>query len=173
MGVNIKELCKRIKKDSRRRLIWTLEKDVHYVSNGHWAVRFDNLPRDVLISLFSVFAKIPSEGFSMVTTRWDVEERPAVSMTKVFRDCESYKSDGTVTNIIIDYGKEVYRVIKADEYLIKINNEYMSLAEPGSKPVKCSGRMLPVSFGDNQLIIIPVRNENAKEDETIKGLLAV
>jgi hypothetical protein len=173
MSVNIKELCKHIKQSSKNSLIWTLEDGIHYITNRHWAVKFNELPREVLVTLFSAFAKTPKEGHSLVITLWgEDEERPAVSLKKIFEGVEANKAEGTITNIILDYGKDVYRVIKTKDSIIRLNNKYMSMVEVGTQTAKCAGRLQPVTFGENQLILLPCRSENSKEEETIEGLLA-
>lgn len=173
MGVNIKELCKQIKKDSRKSLIWTLENGVHYISNRYWAVRFIGIPSEVSDTLFSIFDQMPSEGRTLATSHWDAKERPFVSMSGIFRHCESNNTEGSITNIIIEQGKVSYRVIKTNDHLIRIDNKYLSIVNKDKDIPKCSHQMTPVSFCNNQFLVISVRVTNSKEDDTINELLAV
>lgn len=172
MCVNTKELCKHIKQSANRYLIWTVENGVHYITNRHWAVKFTELPRDVLISLFAVYARMPQEGISLVRTVYGDEERPAVSLEKIYAKSAESLDIGTITSIIVERDKEQYRVLKTPNAIIKLNNKYMSMIDKDINMAKCSGKNEPVFFGDNQVILLPVRADEPKENETINELIA-
>lgn len=60
-GLNIKGLIKQIKA-SKDGLIWSLKDGVHTITNRHWLISFNDVPKEVQVALFSIFAQFPEEG---------------------------------------------------------------------------------------------------------------
>jgi len=171
MSINIKELSKQIKKWSRRYLIWTLEDGIHYVSDRHVAFRFNELPKEVLISLFSVFVRQPSEGRSLVMTPVGDEEKTAISMKSVFRDSEQFAIDGVVTKVVVNYEDYAHRVIQAGDYLVRVDEMYMKMAN--GEQVLCKGRHNPVLLCDGQMLLLPIRISKDLDANTIHEVLSL
>lgn len=172
MSINTKELCKNIKHASKNCLFWTLESGIHYITNRHWAVKYEELPRDVLIVLFSIFAKFPTEGTTLERASGGERERELVSLVKIFDGTSQNTVTGSITNIILEWDKGEYRVIKTASEIIKLNNDYMSMVVKDDEPVKCGNKFQPVSFSNNQFILLPIRNDNKSNDATVLELLA-
>jgi len=173
MNINIKELCKQIKKSPS--IIWTVQNGTHYVTNRHWAVRYTELPREVLIQLFCIFAEIPKEGETISFSKsYGFVSHSSANVERVFKDQEKVTDTGLVTPYLKthdDYGN--LRIIKIGKEFAYINEDYMKLVtDCESTSVVCSGRLSPISFYDNMLIILPVRTANEKDSGVINELLA-
>lgn len=178
MNINLKALCKQIKKDASRSLIWTVSNGTHYITNRHWMIkyRYNNMPREVLVQMFSAFAQIPEDGHSLILTRFnglEIQDKPEISCELLFKSCEDFESNGVLTNIILDYGDFKCRVIKSKDTIIRLDETYMSMVDFDKDNARCAGRLQPISFCDNQLIILPFRTENETENNDILELLLV
>lgn len=175
MNINIKNLCKQIKKDSiKKNLIWTVENGMHYVTNRHWAVKYLVLPREVLITLFSAFAKIPQEGHTFQLsphTSEPLERDTPISIEPIFKRCDTHQPSDC-TKIITQFDQFSYRIIKQGENLIKVSQDYMQMVDLDGGQPKCGGMVDPISFCDNQLIILPARYDDAAENKMIHELLS-
>lgn len=172
MNINLKELCKQIKKSNN--MIWALIDGVHYITNRHWAVKYESLPREILIELFAVFAEIPEAGAAIQMRRgWEVS-RANVDIKKVFDDLSAVvQKQGEVTPYLKLSDKDSMRVIKIGDEPIYVNNDYMKIIKDVviSNPTS-AGKYQPIAFNENTLILLPYRMTNSKDDETIAELLA-
>jgi hypothetical protein len=174
MNINLKELNKQIKKSGT--LIWTLEKGIHYITNRYWAVKFAELPREVLVQLFSIFIAVPEEGRSLVMTHFgDIENKPAVNIEKIIADAVQGAKTGEVTPFLKEVDSKLrMRVMKFDGFISYVNESYTKIIKnlDDSKPIGRATHM-PISFNDNTLIILPFRISNGQDIETMNELLAV
>ncbi len=168
--INEKELCKQIKKSAKIGLIWTIQEGMNYITNRHWAVRYREVPRDVLVALFSVFAQLPEEGQTLNFTFGQTVETN-VNVKRVFDESNDNDVKGKVTSYLSDsYGPYMVRIINSDKGFIYIKDDYMKMV--GDEEPLCKGINTPVSFCDNNFIILPVRVSN-NNDNTLHDLIAV
>lgn len=174
-GINLKELCKQIKKSGKSYLIWVLQDGMHYISNRHWAVKFNVLPREVLIALFSVFADQPKAGISFINTPMGLQiskiDDSKINIKDIFEQSLQNADEGVITNVVIDYDNVSMRIFKTSDYITRINNDYASMTE--IKEGKSAGQQKPISFCNNDLIILPFRATSNDEDELIRSVLEI
>lgn len=172
MNINIKELCKQIKKSHC--VIWTLENGIHYITNRHWMIKFAELPREVLIQLFSIFTEIPSEGESLICQRDSIDRKPAVRCEFIFEEAMKGPKPGEITEFVkVKDPKLQIRVLNFGTFFCYTNEDYMKILRDfeESKPFG-SGVYRPISFNDNTFVILPYRVSNDKADtEMLSELL--
>jgi hypothetical protein len=160
-SINTKELCKQIRYSAKRgSLIWTKEEKQDFITNRHFLVRFEDIPNEVLASLFSVFFKLPIVGETLYAQFGDITKpvKP-VNIGGVFRTDEQ-NVIGNVTEYVRDSGNKITsRVIKFPTHYSFINSEYMKLVEFDDLSPITSGNSsaAPVYFADKNLILLPYR----------------
>lgn len=167
-GINLKEVCRQIKASGKRALIWSRQEGFHYITNRHWMLRFadDQLPREVLVVLFSIFAMIPEPGKTIVSYFGDVKEDKLGNMDKIYSPLES-APPGKITPFSKDIDeKSRMRVIQSGTEFIYLNEEYARMVDHDEVPY-CSGVLTPVFFLDGAVIILPYRNTSDKRDQTL------
>jgi hypothetical protein len=171
MNINEKELCKQIKKSVT--MIWSVVDGTHYFTNRHWAVKYDDLPRYVLVTLFSMFAVVPQEGESLSVRKGEEASRFGANIKKAFDDQSSITNKGEVTPFLKLYDTYNLRVIKVGNEPAYVNNDYMKIIKDveNSNPVTL-GTKSAISFNDNTVILLPYRLSNDREDGIVKELLA-
>jgi len=174
MNINIKELCKQIKKS--RYVIWTLDNGVHYITNRHWMIKFSELPKEILIQLFSIFAEVAEEGKSLVyQAGFDAEKKPMVDCEKIFVEANKGAEYGKITNFVkVIEPKMNLRVASFGKFMAYLDEEYMKIIYDfnAAQPF-CGGSFRPVAFNGNTFVILPYRVENDRtEIELLNELLA-
>lgn len=171
--INTKELCKQIK-SAKRNLIWSVKNDIHYISNRHWMVRYKELPRDVLITLFGVFAEIPQNGDTFTAGHSGIHKDGNVNCEQTYKDIEQRSlSKGFVTNFLKTKGKDlVLRVINFQTSFAMVDDSYIRLVEDFSgSEVKGGGVFHPMLCCDGDLILLPVREGNTHENQLLHELI--
>ncbi|WP_147304212.1 hypothetical protein [Cohnella lupini] len=174
MNITIKELCKQIKKS--RYFIWTLVDGVHYLTNRHWAIKYAELPREVLIQLFTKYAAIPEEGKTIIYD-WNfgdtVHDKP-VNVAKVFDDHSVNALPGVVTAFIKSHNDLNMRVINFDGKYVLVNNEYLKMLNDyqNSTP-HGKGMNSAILFNDNTFMVLPYRTttDTAGDIQLLNDLL--
>jgi hypothetical protein len=166
--INEKELIKQIKK-SKHTMIWTIKDGVNYITNRHWMARYKTVPQVVLTTLFSIFAQIPKEGQALVMSCGITLEQKYINCGKMYDDAIK-GSQGIVTSYIKESGNILMRVIKYKGDYLYLNNDFFKIADDDYAP-KCNGKLAPLLFCDDDLLLLPYIVEN--DDETIKELVAV
>jgi hypothetical protein len=146
-------------------MIWTREKKQNFITNRHFLVRFEEIPNEVLASLFSVFFKLPIVGETLQTQFGEIiESKKPVNIGGVFHPDEQNVT-GNVTEYVRDSGKKfTSRVIKFPNHYSFISSEYMKLVEFDDLSPTTSGASpaAPVYFADKNLILLPYRFTNDK-----------
>lgn len=165
MNINIKELCKQIKKS--RIIIWTLDKGVHYITNRCWMIKYNELPRDVLVQLFGIFLGIPEEGQSFVKNRnFENETKPALNCENIFVDALKDSRAGKVTLFVKHVDSNInIRVVTFGDFISFFDEEYMKMIKDfeQSHPIS-GGSYRPTSFNDNTFVILPYRVADMASD---------
>lgn len=171
MNINEKELIKQIKA-SKNSLVWSVQDEVHYISNRHWAVRYKNLPTIVLTTMFSIFAEIPGNNSSFSTAFGEIQkDRPLVDVQTNMTLGESVKP-GKITDVLVENGS-LMRVVECCGDLIYISNDYIQMVQNFDDQPLCSGLYLPVFFCDGNLIILPYRVKEVTHKKIIQELIAI
>lgn len=171
MNINEKELVKQIKA-SKNRLIWNVQDNVHYITNRHWAVRYEKLPTSVLTALFSIFAEIPKNNSSFHNFQGILQKtEPSVNIQKIMTMDDSLKP-GQITEILVE-NSILMRVIECSGDLIYINNDYIKMVDNFDDQPLCSGSMSPVFFCEGNLIIFPYRTVKVTHKKIIQDLIAI
>lgn len=167
--MNISEICKQLKIDGKIHLIWSREDGRDFISNRHYLFRFDELPRQVLVTLFSIYYRIPHIGETIVF-QCGQEVKSKINFGKLYepdKQCEC----GSITNFIYEFDKKLsLRVVKIGQSFRYINNAYIRMASSESKVVSNSEIHSPIylrhDLGD--LMILPYRT--TPEEEVILEL---
>ena len=171
--INTNELCKMVRyARSRGRLFWTREERQHFISNGHWLVRFDEVPRDVLVSLFGVFCKIPEVGQTLVTQSGQEVESKPIDFSKIYQP-DKQSVFGEVTPFLKDIGQnQLCRIIKFPEHHVIVDENYFKMAIDYSNPkTQGKGSHYPIYLAGDDLMILPLRYHDEKQDEIMKEIV--
>jgi hypothetical protein len=164
--INTKELCKQIRYCNSGFLIWTKEKDQNFITNRHFLVRFDEVPREVLAALFSVFYKLPEVGETMVSHFGSIQDDPKPINYNGIYQPDKQDTEGTITPFMRDMGrKHLTRFIKFPKNHAYVSESYAKLSAEFESPVKSSTQPnSPIYFADGDLLILPYRiTENSKD----------
>ncbi|BBI32344.1 hypothetical protein [Cohnella abietis] len=172
MNINIKELCRQIKKSHN--FIWTLKEGVHYLTNRHWAIRYEELPREVLVQLFAIYAEIPEQGKALVyQSGTGVSHMDEVDVKKIFDNASKDQFIGEVTSFIKVSGDLRMRVIKINGQFIYLNEEYLKiLSDIESSQPYGKGQLRPLTFFDNMFLVLPYRTTTV-DVEILQKLIAI
>ncbi|WP_274362723.1 hypothetical protein [Paenibacillus thermotolerans] len=170
--INIKELCKRIRYGrTRGGMVWSREDNRHFITNRHWLVRFDELPREVKIELFSVFCKIPEVGQTLNIFAGQESETKPVKYDNIYQP-DKQDAIGEVTPFMKEIGEKHFaRVLKFPEHFAFNDEDYFKLAE-GDSDIKTQGNspLKPVYLAGGDLLVLPIRVSESGNDTTIKEL---
>lgn len=174
-GLNIKQVCKQIKA-AKLRIIWWRNNNQYYITNQHWIIRLpvDQIPREILIQLFSIFAEIPDEGRILNSWRGSVSSIAEITqavdgavyghmkkavMGKITPLVKVSDTDNPDLRIIHYKGKD------NKDQIIYVNDEYIRMADIKREPVYCTGKHSPVFFLDGSFAVLPVWNNFEKNEE--------
>jgi len=162
MNINIKELCKQIKKSHY--FIWSLKGGINYLTNRHWAIKYETLPREVLVQLFTIYAEFPEEGTSLVYQgAFGVSKLDKVDIKKVFDDAQKDQIAGKVTPFIKVSGVLSMRVIKCNEKFIFVSDDYLkNISDVEESEPFCKGQLNPVTFCNNNFLVLPYRMQTVE-----------
>lgn len=166
-GINLKEVCRQIKLSGKRSLIWSRQEGFHYITNRHWLIRFadDQLPREVLVVLFSVFAMIPENGKTYMTHLEAVNEQKPPGFNSIYSQLETAKP-GKITPFSKDLTEKWrMRIIQFGSEFIFLDEEYARMVDQ-DEVASCAGKLSPVFFLDGAVVILPYRNTGDKSDQT-------
>lgn len=170
VNINEKELVKQIK-SSKYRLIWSVQDEVHYITNRHWVVRFKELPTIVLTAMFSVFAEIPENNSSILMSSGIPSKlKPPVDIRKVM-DEKRIERPGMITEVLVQHGNELLRVIECSGEYVYVKENYIKIVEK-QEPV-CTGEFNPVIFCNGDFLILPVRVKQVTCKQVVQDLLAI
>jgi hypothetical protein len=171
-GLNIKGLCKQIKAD-KHCMIWSLNKGTHTITNRHWLIKFDALPREVLVTLLSIFGEFPEDGtllqnvgysdtplrnVALTEERWKpVAEGKPIKYTRYLYD------DGDSRNL---------RVFKLEDQFVFVKEQYLQAVDEnfGREDIKCNGVYQPVFFADLNYLVLPMRMTKVDDLFTLEEL---
>ncbi|MGG6309830.1 hypothetical protein [Paenibacillus macerans] len=173
-GLNHKEIAKQIKASGKHGyLIWSRQKKQHFISNRHFLLNVEEVPSEILISLFAIFLKIPAVGETLVCNFGrvqDEESQKPIKFDQIYMpDKQSIK--GQVTPFIKDYGDKIsMRIIKFPDRFTYINEQYMKMTSD-REPISTDIAMAPVYFADNSLILLPYRINDKPEESILTGLI--
>ncbi|MGG3307358.1 hypothetical protein ABER23_08015 [Paenibacillus lautus] len=171
-GLNIKGLCKQIKSE-KRHIIWSLSKGTHTITNRHWLIKFDALPREVLVTLLAIFGEFPEEG--MLLNNVGYSDTPLKHTA--LRD-ESWKPVGdekpaTLTSYLHDAGDSGYlRVFKSEDQFTFVREEYLQAVDQnfGRENIKFYGIFQPIFFADMNYVVLPMRMPKVNDLFTLEEL---
>lgn len=170
-GLNIKGLIKQIRTD-KSRLIWSLYQGVHMVTNRHWMIEFEEVPREIMSVLLSIFGQFPTEGYLIQTFSFGSEVVKADAIKNKGWDFNNAKQ-ATVTKYIHDYGESRYlRVFKADDEFYFVNETYLQAVDKnfGFENVMSKGTLQPLFFSNINYTVLPVRMHESYDLLTLKEL---
>lgn len=169
-GLNIKGLCKQIK-ESKWSIIWSLKDGKHMITNRQWMIVLDALPKDVSITLFSIFAEMPAEGQSLQNNRFIREHshQVALDVEKIFEEAKG-GSEAKDTGFIYSIGESNTKVFKSSNAFAYVNEKFLAAVDADSYRgrVLLSGRMSPLYYEDINYIALPYRVSNDPEKEIIE-----
>lgn len=168
-GLNIKELCRLIRAD-KKRIIWSRSDGYHYITNRRWLVRFKDgeLPQEVLVLLFSIFAEIPEPGRSLVSSlsHLPLRNKDALDVRQIYQGFDT-AVEGEVTPFIKDATMQL-RIVKWQDDILYLDENYLSMVDIGSAgPPKCVGKLSPVFFLDGDVVVLPVRTMDDEQDKEL------
>lgn len=168
-GLNTKGLCKMIQ-ESKHRIIWFKEDGVYYITNRSWAIKFDIVPRDVLIKLFSITAAVPEEGQALVMASY--LDEPLVQVPPNMKDIFDTALKGVPaqrTSFIKSDEKLLMRIFKTDKEKMFIDEKYLQLVDFKSYEGEIigSGRMSPIIFKEMNYLVLPYRLTNDAADHSV------
>jgi hypothetical protein len=170
MSINTKELCKKIKRAGYRSLIWQVADGAHYVSNRQWVVRFRELPREVLISLFAVFAEIPGEGQTLAITGGTLRQNAKYDFKPIFAGI-SLASSAQVTPFLRIFDTKLrMRAIRLQSGTAYINEDYMTILSD-FEGAQGTGVMAPVFFCGGDVVLMPFRVSGPDESDALLDTL--
>jgi hypothetical protein len=156
--INTKELCKKIK--TSKMVIWSREDKQHFITNRHFLVRFDELPRDVLVAMFSVFCKTAKVGqtLSMQFGKELVNDK-SINAKGVYKpDLQTIEGEQTVFLRVMDKKSKRYAsVIKFTDRVEYLDCEYTALVNEGSLIKSSPGFNQPIYMANDDLLILPFR----------------
>jgi len=168
-GLNVKGLCKQIKA-SKNNLIWSLKDGIHVITNRHWMITFEEIPKEVLVTLFSLFVKMPEEGTALQASHFnrEVSELIAVDVDKI-RETAKNGTISTLTNLFSRSGDLVTRIFKTSEGFLYVKADYMhAINEYGDVgEILSSGKHSPVLFKNINYLILPYRREHNLLEECL------
>lgn len=173
--INVKELCKKIQYGrTRGGMIWSREANRHFITNRHWLVRFDELPREVTIALFSVFCKIPEVGQTLNVFAGEETNAKPIKYDGIYQP-DKQDTAGEVTPFMKDIGrKSLARVIKFPQHFALVDEEYFKLAEDDSDiRTQGSNPHSTIYLAGGDLLILPIRYGDNGNDKTLRELLEV
>lgn len=158
-GINTKELCKQLRFDSKNgAVIWTREADRHFISNRHYAVRFEELPKEVLIALFSIFCRLAEAGETLFSQGGRVVDQPKpANFSKIYLPD---KADvvGSKTPYIRKMGKKLNAaVIKFSNRVSLVDEKYIKLADEADVVKSTDSVYAPMYLANDDLMVLPYR----------------
>lgn len=173
-GLNLKEISKQIKASGKSgSLIWSREQEQHFITNRHFLLRVDEVPSEVLIALFSVFLKVPEKGETLncyAGKIQDNEKQKPISFEKIYTP-DKQTEKGEVTPFIKELGEKMQaRVIQFPGHFTYINEQFMKMTND-KEPVSTKGPMTPIYFADRNLILLPYRVHETKDDAALVSLM--
>ncbi|MEC0140449.1 hypothetical protein P4H94_26765 [Paenibacillus macerans] len=173
-GLNLKEISKRIKESGKHgSIIWSRQKERHFVSNRHFLLKVEEVPSDILISLFSVFLKVPIVGETLICNLGKIEEpeniKP-IDFDKIYNP-EKQCVNGQVTPFLKETDKKLkMRVIHFPDCFKFINEQYMKMTtEKDAKST--TDPVAPVYFANDQLMLLPFRLISVPGDSAVLKLI--
>lgn len=183
-GLNVKELCKLIRA-RRNRMLWMRSGSTQYVSDRAFMVRFSDeevaenaMPREVLVTLFTVFAQLPKDGEALSLWFGESKRQPIPEAAAGLFNVKGLPGNAEVTNLLEVTNRKsriLYRVIRArikeQEVFIRVDESYMSLVNNFEEfPPRVGGKMMPIAFGKD-IIILPIRLAGTRVDDDVLDLL--
>jgi hypothetical protein len=170
-GLNIKGLIKQIKAD-KHQMIWSLNNGTHTITNRHWLIKFDALPREVLVTLLSIFGEFPEDGSLLQNVGYSDTPLRNVALTE-----ERWKPVGEgkpvkYTRYLHDFGSGYLRVFKADDQFTFVKEEYLQAVDQnfGRENIKCNGTYQPIFFADLNYLVLPMRMTKVDDLLTLEEL---
>lgn len=164
-GLNTKGLIKQIKA-SKNSLIWSLKDGVHTITNRHWLISFNDVPKEVQVALFSIFAQFPEESthirndrFSGTTLKGD-----PIGFESIVRGAEKGKH-AMDTRFIYDMRGMKARVFRQGDVFAYVDESLLHAVDEYRGEILMSGVMTPVYFKDVNYLVLPYRMGTSPEKE--------
>ena len=172
-GLNTKGLCKMIQ-ESKHRIIWFKTEGVYYITNRSWAIKFDVIPRDVLVKLFSITAAVPEEGQSLVMASY--LDEPLVQVPPNMKEIYETALRGIPakrTDFLKSSDKLLMRIFKTANEKIFVDEKYLQAVDMQNYDGEIigSGRMSPIIFKNLNFLILPYRITNVEDSSFIEELI--
>lgn len=157
--MNISEICKRLKAEAKGNLIWSRQEGKDFITNKHFLLKFDELPRQILVTLFGIYYRLPAVGETIALQCGAEINASKVDFSKVYSP-DKQTEKGYVTNYIYEMDEKLsLRAIKVEDRHIYVNNVYVKMASSNCKVESSKGMQPPIylkhELGD--LIILPYR----------------
>jgi len=167
-GLNIKGLVKQIKA-SKKDLIWSFKNGTHTISNRHWMINIVNLPQDVKIALFSIFAEFPEEGKHIRYDRFSESVMRGDSIDfEGIKNGANKGSAGDRTKFTSDISDYKARVFKREGTYVYVNEAYLLAVEGYSGEILMTDWKRPIFFKDENYLVLPYRVVNEPEKEILE-----
>ncbi len=163
--INTKELCKQLRVDGKHGMvIWTREANEHFISNRHYAVRFHELPRDVMITLFSIFCRLAEVGETLHSHSGRViDVQKPVDFSKVYCP-EKASVTGSKTPYTRDMGRKLFTaVIKFSSHVSYVDEKYIKLANETETIKTTDSPHAPLYLANDDLMVLPYRTTNPSD----------
>ena len=166
-GFNIKQVCKQIKADGKS-ILWWRQNGLFYITNRHWIIRLpvDELPREILIQLFSIFAEIPNEGEILS----DFTGKNNIPKCDFVYSQMGKARPGKVTPFVKTFEPKNFpnlRVIQYKDQILYVNDNYIRMVDFEHETVYCTGKHSPVFFLDGAFAVLPMRQDDRSLSEEI------
>lgn len=166
-GLNIKGLCKQIR-ESKHKLIWSLNEGVHTITNRHWLINLSALPYEVKIELLKTFEGIEIQEGQMINSYHDIglvdkplnipkQENETVEFewTDYYRNCASLG---------------MTRVFRHGETIKYINTSYLQAVSEGLVPTSINSSLGNLLFEEIGYMILPVRVNDGHDILAVLGV---
>jgi len=168
-GFNVKQVCKQIKATSKS-ILWWRHDGRYYITNRHWIIRLpvDELPREILIQLFSIFAEIPTEGNILSMFGGNRGNVPIPKDLGVVYDHMEKMKPAQVTPFVkTSESKNVpnLRVIQYKDQILYVNDDYIRMVDIERETPYCTGKHSPVFFLDGTFAVLPMRQDDRSRNE--------
>ncbi|OXL83152.1 hypothetical protein BCV73_08725 [Paenibacillus sp. SSG-1] len=167
-GLNIKGLCKQIKA-SRKNMMWSLNDGVHTITDRYWMAQFKEIPKEVQIELYAIFAQFPEEGMHIRYDRFSdsILKGVFIDHTSIL-DGANKGEPAKDTRFSYDLNGMTARVFKRDDIYSYVNEGYLLAVKEYDGEILMTGKMQPVYFKDASYLVLPYRMGNAPEKEVLE-----
>jgi hypothetical protein len=156
--MNLKAISKVIKSEKKGKILWQVKDNVHYISNGHWAVKLPHLTSEVIVALTERFlGKIPEPDAGTLTYNAGHINTSQTNICEMLFSSPNLNETGTVTRFTIELdNKKNVKSIKFPSFIAVIDVKYATFLD-NETYAETSGKLSPIYFCDRSLAILPFR----------------